>query len=380
MIVKKIKVMHVISKLDTGGLENGVINVSNSIDRSVFEPSVCCLHEFGSMIERLKKDVKIFNLGLKEGNPILRILPLVLFLRKESPDVVHAHAWGQGSFEVVLSARLAGIKVVINGEHGAFFLSKTQIYFQRFIAGLCDITLSVSDSLKIKIVEHLNIPSHRIQVIPNGVDLELFNGKRSVMKIKKELLTAVGLDFTDAFVISIIGSLKKEKNQILMLRVMLQVLETCSSCKLILLLIGSGSDRSTLENFVQSNGLAKNVFFLGNRDDIPELLSLTNLVVSTSLAYWEGMSNVMLEAMASGVPVVATKSVGAAELIRDGYNGFLIEQNDSNGLRTALELLINNRQLLATMGNNSRNFVVEGYSLNRMNLAYQKLYLELFKR
>jgi glycosyltransferase involved in cell wall biosynthesis len=144
----------------------------------------------------------------------------------------------------------------------------------------------------------------------------------------------------------------------------------------IVMFIGTGPDLEMLQRYVIDNDMQGQVLFLGLRDDMPTVLSFVDLLVSTSISSHEGMSNVILEAMASGKPVISTESVGSAEIIRDGYNGFLVDSASTQHLCERLLLLQKNRALLKEMGDNARKHVQGNFSLAKMIEGYEMVYEE----
>jgi glycosyltransferase involved in cell wall biosynthesis len=355
-------------------MENGVVNLCNGHDRSIFEPMICCLKHIGPMRQRLLPDVKVVCLDFPEGKGALRPWSVAKLFRKERPDIVHTHGWGGGAWYGIIGARLANCPVVINGEHGLLFVKWHQLLLQRFAAALCTNIFSVSQALKEKVVDTLGIPSGSIKVITNGVDIEKFH--RS--KPEPELRVALGVDVgKETALVSSIGSLKPEKNQMMILKAVKQLHGRPGLQDFKLLLIGEGPDRGMLEQYVEREGLQAKVRFLGKREDVPRILSCTDVLVSTSNSGHEGLSNVILEAMASEVAVMATKSVGTEEIVADGSTGFLVDADDIASMADKLEVLIDNKAMTRKFGEEGRRIVVERYSLQRMISDYEDEYKRL---
>ncbi|MBP7507591.1 MAG: glycosyltransferase [Prolixibacteraceae bacterium] len=368
--------MHVVSKLDAGGLENGIVNLANHFDKDTFRIEIVCLHGLGKLAERIKPSVKTLVLNTKEGNFVKQFSELYrLFLHKR-PRIVHTHGWGQGSFVSILAARLAGVAIVINGEHGSFFLKPHQVFLQRLVYKLCNSILSVSDSLKNEIVSRLNIRPDKVFVIQNGVDTEIFCGKNHAQYAKSVSVNSPKVDEHNGFKIVCIGSLKKSKNQMLLLRAAKLLKPKIGSLRFRVFLVGEGNDREKLEAFVEESSLTEEVQFLGLRNDIPYLLYLANVLVLPSLSGSEGLSNVILEAMSSGIPVIATNSIGSNELVKEGFNGYIIEDNDEL-LSCRIRDLILNQALATRMGFNARQYVIKNYSLKKMIDGYFVFYSKL---
>ncbi|TAN61944.1 glycosyltransferase family 1 protein, partial [bacterium] len=295
-------------------------------------------------------------------------------LRREKPGIVHAHGWGQCSLYAVTGARLAGVPVVINGEHGAVFTRRRQIFLQKITALLSNTLLSVSESLKRKVAEELGIPARKIKVIHNGVDTGIFTGGYDVSGLKEELIKKFNFHIdTKSLVIGSVGSLKRQKNQIILLEALkaLNIKNPDNNIKAIF--AGDGPDKLMLEKYVTDNGMKGQAVFLGERNDIPRLLSLFDIFVSTSLS--EGFSNVILEATSSAVPVIATKSVGTPELVYDGTNGFIVYPPvEAAGFAEKIKLLADDPRLLKELSANARRLTEENFSIKSMVSSYEKLY------
>ncbi len=377
---RKIKIMHILQRLEVGGKENGIVNICNNFDRERFSSSICCLKGIGRMKTRLKPDVEVFNLNLGEGKPLLRPLVLAKFFRIMQPDIVHTHAWGGGFYSGIIGAKLARVPVAINGEHGGFGTKLYQLYAQRFLARLCNQVLSVSESLKKTIVTEVGIPSSKIHVVANGVDTARFTGDHNTAKLKEELRNNFQLIIgQNDFVVGCVGSLKRGKNQILLLRALKEIRDRDTRNRIKVLFIGDGPDRAMLETYAKNAGLSKQVFFLGIRKDVTQLLCLTDISASVSLPQFEGLSNVVLEAMASRVAVISTKSVGSTELISDGVNGFLVDVDDVKALAQKLESLASNPEVAKEAGQRAREFVTANFSLQKMVSDYEEIYTKTVK-
>lgn len=375
----KIKICHVVTALDVGGMENGIVNLANNHGREKFDVIICCLNEAGKMANRLKKDVRLHVLGEGEGFSFTRVLKVATFFRKLRPDIVHAHGWGGGSFYGVLGAKLACVPAIVNGEHGSFFLKAHQVILQRVLAAMCcDVTLSVSESLKDRVVQNLGISPEKIRVIPNGVDTDIFSGKYDCSYLREELKNGFGIIIDDdSVVIGCIGSLKPEKNQVMLLKALREIKHKKAGKQIKAIFVGGGADLPDLVRFVKDNGLQRAVAFIGNRKDIPQLLSAMNVFISTSISRHEGMSNVILETMSSSLPVIATKSIGTSELVRDGLTGFLVEQDDVIALADEIISLCGDLELRKKMGIKAREIVKNKYSITEMVSNYEKVYSDI---
>jgi sugar transferase (PEP-CTERM/EpsH1 system associated) len=377
---KKIKITHILSKMDIGGLENGVVSICNGLNRELFQPSICCVKGGGAMLQRLSSDIHVDILNCKEGKSPLRLYQMLRSLKRQNPDIVHTHAWGQCSFEGILGAKLSGIPIVINGEHGLFFKKWHQKFIQRILSLFCNNILSVSTSLKKEVNKELGIPLHRITAIYNGVDTDKFNGQYDNSKIIEEINNNYGLTLgQNTFIIGSIGSLKAIKNQQMLIEAM-NIITNGNNGKnnICVLIVGNGPDQKALEALSEHYNLKNKVAFIGTRRDIPQLLSLMHVVVSTSIS--EGLSNVLLESMASGVPVIATDCDGSLEIIENELNGFIVPKKSVQSLAELLIGLSQNPNKAAAIGQNARRFIEKYFSLYKMVSDYETLYQKLYKR
>lgn len=372
---KRLTVCHVVNRLDVGGMENGVINISNMLDRACFQPVVCCLEAPGTMAYRLKPDVVVHEMGFAPGGAFLRPVPMTRYFRALKPDIVHTHSWGGGSVYGILGAYLARVPVIVNGEHGRIFNRWHQKTAQRLLSHLCNSIFSVSEGLKKRVADELGIRPDRIEVIPNGVDTSVFCGAPCHQRARGKVLETAGGAWGDTdFIIGSIGRIKQQKNQLMLLQALALLAKMDVPRVPRLVFAGDDSDAGYLKKYADVNGLNGHVVFVGERDDIPALLSACDVVASTSIAQWEGMSNVMLEAMASGIAVIGTNASGMSELIEDGHNGFLIQSGDTHALAMKLRALIEDSGLLKRLGVEAREGVLRRYTLQQMVASYEKAY------
>ena len=369
-------VVHIVTKLGIGGMENGIVNLANNHNKTKFKIVICCLNEEGEMAKRLNNDVKLYVLGNKEGFSFNHILKVAKILKKIQPDIVHTHGWGGGSFYGIIAAKLVRVPVIINGEHGAFFEKKYQILIQRIISLVCDINLAVSESLKLQIKRTIGINPFKITVIPNGVDHFIFSGAYNRNNIKKELQSKYDMKIDrNCFVIGCVGSLKYEKNQMFLLEALSKINNNNSIKNIYVLFAGVGPDLKKLKEYCIENKIDKFVVFLGARNDMPNLFSFFDVLISVSISKHEGLSNVILEAMASGLPIISTNSIGSAELIKEGCNGYLVKEDDIDDLIFKIEYLFKNRKICNKMGESSKIYVKNKYSIEKMLTNYESLYM-----
>lgn len=368
--VKKYHVMHVVENLEVGGMENGVVNLANLIDKDRFKFTICCLSHPGALSKRLKDvNIEVLSLGWSRGFSPKLFLKLAHTFKERNVDIIHTHGWLTLIYSSVASI-IARIPVLINGEHGAFQLDN----FRRKIAytiisAIVDWYVVVSYSLEKELANILKSNVNNILTIPNGVDLQKFSPLRvdEVASIRSEL----GIP-TTARVIGSVGRLEPVKNYEMLLRVFAKLSKNYLDIHCIL--IGDGSLKAKLEELAIKLEIADRVHFAGQVDNPNQLISILDLFVSTSFS--EGMSNTILEAMACGKPIVATDVGDSGKLVDEGHNGLLVQSEDIIGLEKAIIQILYDKNMLKMYGENSRLISVEKYSITKMVCQYQDIYLQ----
>ena len=272
------------------------------------------------------------------------LLELVGYFRRVKPDLVHTHCSVPGIVGRV-AARLAGVPVVMHTVHGFAFHDGSRgpgaaaaIAVERFVGGLTDVMLSQNHEDMDRALRHRIVAEPRLQWVGNGIALEPF------------LAATPRHDAHAPVVITCVARMEPVKNHALLFEAAAKLKASGRSFEL--WLVGGGEGRERCVRQVSDLGLADHVHFLGYRDDIPQLLSRSDVAVLTSLK--EGIPRAALEAMAAGLPMVATRVTGTREVVRDGDTGFLVDVDDVAGFAGALARLADDPELRARMGARGR--------------------------
>ncbi len=305
-------------------------------------------------------------MGKKPGIDAIMPWKLARVIRKESYDIVHTHNEA-GLIYGTIAARLAGIRRIVHTEHGKEPGYHTDIMLQlveKFLLKRVRCVVTVSDSLN-EIMTSLMGKQNRVLTIKNGIDTGLYSRRRQPSILKQSL----GIP-SDCFLMGHVARLTPLKNQGFLLSIFGELSKQCNN--LMLVIIGSGPLRAELEDECEKMGISGSVRFLGARTDIPELLSIFDLFLLTS--HTEGISITILEAMAAGVPIVASRVGGNPEIIQDSYSGFLLPLNrPGEWVRKILELIENNNERSRISGN-ARETVMRTFSLEAMAAQYRSVY------
>ena len=362
-------VAHVIHSLDTGGLENGVVNLVNAAAPDL-RHVIVCMTAAGAMRERLTPAVEVFSLGKRPGQDVGAVARLVRLLRRVRPAIVHSRNWA--AFDAVPAARLAGAPVVVHGEHGRDIAdphgrNARRNRLRRVLSPLITRFVTVSHDLARWLVEDVRLPARKVLTIPNGVALERFAGT-GLPEARRRL----GLP-ADVPIVGTVGRLDPVKDQAGLVRSFAAVRSAHPDA--LLLVAGEGPCRADLARLIEELGVGRQVRLLGDRPDVPTVLGALDLFVLPSIA--EGMSNTVLEAMAAGLPVVATRVGGNGEMVEDGVTGRLVRPQDPDGLAAVIAAYLEDPHLRATQGKAGRQRAAEHFSLDRMCAAYTDLYRRL---
>ncbi len=370
----KCKIIHIVPSLETGGMENGVVNLVNNLDPLLFSFSICCLKKEGSLKGRLKKDIAVHCLNKQKGISLFTFLKLTKIIRQEKADIVHTHGWGGGALYGIISAKLSGTPIIINGEHGTLFdQTKIRRIAQKFLSWFIDVIITVSDDLKQDLINKMGINQKKIQTIINGVDTVKFRPDESLRTQKR-----IELGLKDEILIGTVGRLVPVKDYQTLIKAAAQIMGEKGRDKISLVLIGDGSCRKELENTAKALNIEDKVHFLGEKDDVPSWLNAMDIFVLSSLD--EGLSNTILEAMAVGKAVVATRVGGNSEIIRDKETGLLSPVGDVETLAGILTDLIENPLKIAGLGANARKSTENEFSLQFMVKNYEQVYKRCLER
>jgi sugar transferase (PEP-CTERM/EpsH1 system associated) len=371
-----IRVMHVVEAFGIGGgVENGIANLIEHVDPHSFEHVLCAVFQVGPMTERYPLDrVPLVSLDQRRARARSQFWPLVRMIRKVKPDLVHSRNWG--AIEAVFAARWTGIRA-IHSEHGVEADQSAEPWRRRWLRraayASADRVFSVSQELQENLARRNGFARRRIGVIHNGVDVRRFRPDAEAgKKLRAELRIAA-----DEFVIGCVGRMSPVKDYRTMLRATEIFSRNCQSWRL--LLVGDGPERAELERVVAgSDKLRSRVQFLGTTDRVVELLNVLDVYVLSSII--EGISNSLLEAMATGVPVIATHTGGTPEVVVDRQSGLLAPVGAPEELAERLISLYRQPQERQRLGRAGQRRASEEFSLDSMVRRYEEMYTGVASR
>lgn len=359
--------MYVIWSLEVGGAERIVASLAKGMDRTLVSPMVVCLNHAGALAEELTQaDIPVIALEKRGKIDLMLLWRLVRLMRRLRPDVVHTHLWGANAWGRV-AARAAGVPVVIANEHSVDSW-KPRFYLQldRWLAPLTTRLVAVSQHVR-EFYEAQGIGRGRWQVIYNGIEIETLPERR-----RNGHYAALGIRSYEP-VVGFIGRLVSARAPQVFVEAIQRARREIPSLRAVI--VGDGPLRRDTEAYARRLGLERRVIFTGTRRDVPELLAGMDALVFSSER--EGCSLAMLEAMACGVPVVATKVGGTLEVIEAGVSGLLVEPRQPQALADRIIEVLNTPSKAEAIRVAARQRVEAQFSLPRMIAEYQQLYLDV---
>jgi L-malate glycosyltransferase len=359
------RVLHVIDSLDLGGAQVVLENLIRHGDSSRFEFEVAAMHGRGQMWERLAAlGVPMHSLSPHHKVP-LYVPRLAWKCITRSYDVVHTHLLAANVIAKPVAA-LCGVRVRINHDHCNDKLTdprKWALPADTFTNTLSTHIVAVSESTREFLVRHEGIAADRVTTIHNGIDTELYQPQPGLRAAAREKW---GLP-ADAFIVGGIGRLAHQKNFELFLNIAAEIPDA------FFVIGGTGEDEAALRAQVERLGLGARVRFLGYVGDMPSLWPALDCLLLTSR--YEGLPITILEAMACGVPIVASNLDGMREILRDGENAALIPPGELAPFVKALRSLCDNPALASRLADAALATVRADYSASRMARDVEAIYL-----
>ena len=364
---RRLRVLQVTEDLGLGGLEHVAATLCTTLDPDRFETSALCLKDGGALADDLTaRGIPVFRLPPPRGRAdYFAATKIARILRRQRIDVIHTHntsAFIDGG----LAALLAGTPTHVHTDHSRLFPDKRRYMIAEYVMShFAYRVVGVSDHTVDELRRYERIPLSKLTTIPNGIDAHAFDRDRDGTAKRREL----GIPLTS----TIIGAavrLTEQKGLTYLLQAMPRIL--AAQPDTVLVIAGEGVLADSLREQARSLGVQEQVRFIGPRRDIPELLAMFDLYALPS--EWEGLPMIILEAMASGCPIVASDVGGVRMAVRDGENGYLVQARDVDALVQRITALLGDGRRRRQFGEVGRRFFRERFSAEAMAAAYARLY------
>jgi glycosyltransferase involved in cell wall biosynthesis len=372
----------------TGGADENTLFTIEGLNKEKYEIDLITGEEFDeSVFDKVKNNnfniIQVRGLKWKLNflyDPIV-LIKLINLMRKNHYDIVHTHTTKAGILGRI-AAQLSGVPVIVHGLHGSTFqafnsglLNWLLFLFERLTGKFTDAYISVSGVLSEKYIERRIGKKENYHTVYSGMELEKYYGARGKIDYR-EKRRELGIDTGD-FVIGNVARLETRKGHKFIIDAFKNVVEKQKDYRAKLLIIGEGNKREYLENYVRELNLEDKIIFTGYREDVEELMALMDIFVLTSLR--EGLPRVLVQAAAIGMPSIAFNVDGVPEIIKDDYNGFLVEPGNIEQLTNQIKKYINNRELISLHGKKGKEFIGNKWSIEGMVDRIDKIYLDLVR-
>jgi sugar transferase (PEP-CTERM/EpsH1 system associated) len=362
-------IVHIVHRFDTGGMENGMVNLFNTLSPERYRHTVVALTDYGDFRQRITaQPVEFHALHRAPGHGFGWTVRLWKLLRSLKPDLVHTR--NLAALEAQFVAAAAGIRATVHGEHGRDVFD---LYGQNWKYNLLRRAakpfvsnyIAVSQDLETWLRLAIRVPPRKLHHIYNGVDSEKFHPREGARP---------AFAHPDSIVFGSVGRMVAVKDYPTLTRAFIQLVrqqpERAARARLVI--VGEGPARKICLDLLQAAGLAHLAWLPGVRDDIADIMQVLDVFVLPSKN--EGISNTILEALASGLPVIATAVGGNLELVEEGVNGMLVQPGDVGGMAQALLAYLDTPARIAEHGAHARQHAVQRFSIPVMAEAYSLVY------
>ena len=367
-------ILHVLHHLVTGGMENGLVNLINHLPESRWRHRVLCIEDYSEFRGRISRsDVEVIALRRSQIGTWAMRRRIFEECRACRPAIVHTR--NLSGLDALPPAWLAGGSARVHSEHGwdVDNLDGRQprpALLRRLHSVFVDKYVTVSKDLEDHLTQKVGIAASRIVQIYNGVDVERFRPRQGL----RSSVLPPAFAGPNILLVGTVGRLQRVKDQRTLLRAVARLEQRCpeTAARLRVAIVGGGPMNDALRQEASDLGVAAKTWFAGPIHNVPEVLSCFDVFVLPSLM--EGTSNTLLEAMACGMPVLATGVGGNLEIVRPGVVGEFFRPGDVEGLSTLLQRLAEDPSLVRSQGQRARATAVDEFSLSAMIHRYGKLY------
>lgn len=357
------KILHTEWSDGMGGQERRVLAEAAGLSERGHALSILCRKHAKIKDEAVKFGIDVHTLPMRKPYDLFSILHLAGFLKDKKFDIVNTHS-GVDSWIGGIAAKIAGVPALVRTRHLNIPLKRNLF---NFIHYLPDMFITCGDNMKDNLINNCGFRASKVVSIPTGVGMEFFQVTRN-----REAKLKYGLSVGSP-VITNVGILRSVKGHEVTLRSVKKVLDSFPEAKF--LIVGDGPKKNTLVNLASKLGLEQHVIFAGFIENIPEIYSFTDVAILSSWS--EGIPQSVLQAMAAGVPVVATRAGGVPEVIIHEKTGVLVKTGDHEGLAKGIIKILNNPSSAKQFAENARELIQREHSVNHMLDKIEELYKKL---
>jgi glycosyltransferase involved in cell wall biosynthesis len=370
--MQPINILHVISKLTVGGVENQLLMILKKYDKRKLYPLVCSLSDKGEIGKEIEDSgIEVIPLNkLKHRFDWTIVKEIYHLIKIRDIKIVRTHQYHANLYGR-LAAWLAKVPCIVASIHNVFTIDRKlhRRMINRFLARFTDKVVAVSETIKRDILKYDGLRVDKVTVINNGIDTDrLLNMDGNVIRTEFNI-------FPDVPVIGTIGRLTFQKGQKYLIEAVSKIKEKFP--RIMLLIVGDGLIKDELQNYAKILGINEHVIFTGSRRDVPALLAAMDIFVFPSL--WEGLPNALIEAMAASKTIIATDIPPIREIFNTEKIGILIPARDSNAIASSIELLLYDKTLAETFGKSAQERAFSHFNINTTVDKYTTLFENIIR-
>ncbi len=361
------KILHFIGSLEMGGTENMLLAYLQNTKSDEIEHVVCTIYNKGALIEKFEKSgIRVVSLNISS-----KLFYPIAFFRFSSmlnlihPDVVHSYLLQENIIARIV-CKIKGKKLICGKRDTDRYKNPLKVFLDKITLGLGNLNISNSKA-GVEELQMYGVPENKVAYVPNGKDVY------SLEKTLKKMDGKRKMGFSpEEVILCCVARLYKFKGQEYLIKAMPKIIAENQNAKLVL--VGDGIMRKELEEICAKLKITERVLFLGERKDVLDILTAADLFVFPSLR--EGMPGALMEAMAAGLPVIATNIDGNKELVEDGKNGILVPVQDSEALANAVNKLLGDENMMRNLAKKARDTIKNDFSIDLMVKKLDKIYLD----
>ena len=365
-----INILYITPNFTIGGTEGQIFNLSANLDKTKFTPSAISIGlDYGQRAQYGDQGIKTSVFGIANFKDIAK------FIKQNKIDIVHSFYYGNFSGWELLAAKLTGVKIFITSRRNMGYWRKTRhLIFDIFRNNFTDLIIANSYAVREKSIQDERLSPGKIIVIYNGIDFERYNipDREKEARLARE---EFGISQSDK-IIGMISNIKNIKGYEYFLKAAKILKEKNYKVKFII--AGEGSDEKGFRESIKKHGLNNFLISLGLCADIRKIMSVIDIFMYSSLS--EGFPNIILEAMASGKTIVATKVGGTPEMVKDGYSGILVSPSDEISLAKAVIRLLENEDVAKKMAETAKKSAKLFFNIKDSTKQYEFVYEKLFRQ
>ncbi len=366
----RIKILRVVIGLNQGGVQQGVLNLFNGLNKERYEPIACAIENTGAIGNEIKAaGFEVIVLGHKR-QMWKTVWSLVCLMRERRIDIVHASSY-HASLYSRLAAVIAGVPVILGYEHVVFDNKRNQrVVLNKLLNPFTDGFTAVGQQVANQVLSWYQYSKEKVHVVHNGVDTKRYKPADSRADVKKKL----GFD-SQKIIVGIVSRLDPEKGHRFLFDA---IAKLAPKYNVQWVVVGTGRGAKKIHKEASDKGVEDKIDFLGLRRDVPDLLAAFDIYAFPTLQ--EGFPNSLLEAMSSGCAVVASNFPGNLEMAKHQKNALIVPMRDSEKLTNGIEKLLKNPELIDKFGRQARHDIVKNFSLESYAQNMFRIYENLCRK